>query len=1476
MPVFGLPPALESSLNSLIDLRPPNSWRVSGHGRQEVTVVVRWTLHVSSPSSDKTLHYDDVDKIQPQPARPHCENIIDPQKNFPINRNLDGVSGDINIVLNRHLDQSQHRRHISQTSNSSGENSIGQSYSIDNDEFPVAKKQRRLSSPYRLYRNPSFASSISNLIVYNGKPRDGKCEAGIPRKNTISKDRARSAFRAAYPSFSGSLSCEADTASSGHRVHDKTENMNRKPQRGISKAISFEENRAEKIAASSDEVTARRSPVKTPALPGFQHIEAEKMAAFTEHINHHFRATKPLYPRFRPNPRCTESRESDLIVCEPVPPSHKNCSNDTQAHTTGSTSYNTPPQPTSNVESSSLLCNEKLDQVNNLAVRENLQPTGNNYKSVHTQMKTVQHIFLPNNIKRQSMLASSNTVEHDKALQNGIRAYLAQCGSSESSQQEITDLVDHDEEGDDDLNYSIHDEEDHARKSPLNAPGKEELEKINRESMNGKDLSVLDEKSGVLLRSETGHKRSDESICESLSDPESPSWSLQAKESLQKEPRHSFQEKYVATLERQMKRRLRRQKSSNAEELDLKRNLENDETVHSNGDDDVMVVLDTAEDLLEPNHYANTTDGFNGSVGDNLLSLTAQPSSDLRVRETVDGSLTEDLTDLQPDPPRIPSHDTEDSLEDKNHATSHSLTIDIEAHNLVKETDTGENTSDSTVCQDELTEENEQVPGDETLSNVEDLCNGDDHSQGQCYVGEKTIDDQGDQNKDSDSEKIIENSFLIEKARSEANSGLREEINMSLEEERDENCIETEVDVSVQSEEILQDLARCDSPLEETEARIADTDGCCQPNSLVDRSCDSHDSNQGYKNEDGCEVSSNLSKIECEYDDSFYKNSKNRYKHLKRNRDSKVLTSANSNANNESNSDEASQAKLIIDEEKTDDLLDEENSGSGSPETSTSKNKEICYSDEDCVNKQSNSFGCEKIQNASSVPLIVETPEPSSSDIVVTDKPAHRNFSLRNASSSCPTAEHFPRHSPRYTTDYSDMKYTSATKHSGCVAQRKPKASRKDHSHDSPYSAPQKSPHRSSRKKSKAPKRKGSRFSLSPFPNETFSYSPAKHEKRRKAGSTNNSPYQSPLYLSPTVTRQSSRATSRRASKEDLRYRHRNDSPGMFSLGQSPKPDPQREKKKSFTHSIQSSPSNMHENVKDQDYLLHSSQESLDTASTHKGTYHSQLESSLSTAALSPQVSLVRVDHKLHSAPKKRFRQTFYNQDNAASRSTNRNYGIVPQPSPPQQDCATMCQVESSNLVFAKYPKQANYFPSEHSVPKCSSPEFSSPEFRLTAGAIRDHSIEYMPKSSPRQHTTAFPPSSHEPASRSKRGSSKQPSPAAVFKGSPDYNQGEDGKEVRDLDSPHIHSNSESRSPSLHSSHNVRASSERQESLNSTKQNTFDTSSSPASPAPPSNESPLGFACESFEHLPESSEMKLDDSSSDEASIRPPTPVPSV
>ncbi|XP_055881275.1 uncharacterized protein LOC129925632 [Biomphalaria glabrata] len=56
MPVYGLPPALESSLNSLAGVRPPTSWRVSGHGN-DTTVVLRWT-ECSSPSSDKTIHYD--------------------------------------------------------------------------------------------------------------------------------------------------------------------------------------------------------------------------------------------------------------------------------------------------------------------------------------------------------------------------------------------------------------------------------------------------------------------------------------------------------------------------------------------------------------------------------------------------------------------------------------------------------------------------------------------------------------------------------------------------------------------------------------------------------------------------------------------------------------------------------------------------------------------------------------------------------------------------------------------------------------------------------------------------------------------------------------------------------------------------------------------------------------------------------------------------------------------------------------------------------------------------------------------------------------------------------------------------------------------------------------------------------------------------------------------------------------------------
>ncbi|KAH9496542.1 hypothetical protein Btru_017221 [Bulinus truncatus] len=56
MPVYGLPSALESSLNSLAGVRPPTSWKVSGHGN-DITVVLRWT-ECSSPSSDKTIHYN--------------------------------------------------------------------------------------------------------------------------------------------------------------------------------------------------------------------------------------------------------------------------------------------------------------------------------------------------------------------------------------------------------------------------------------------------------------------------------------------------------------------------------------------------------------------------------------------------------------------------------------------------------------------------------------------------------------------------------------------------------------------------------------------------------------------------------------------------------------------------------------------------------------------------------------------------------------------------------------------------------------------------------------------------------------------------------------------------------------------------------------------------------------------------------------------------------------------------------------------------------------------------------------------------------------------------------------------------------------------------------------------------------------------------------------------------------------------------
>ena len=753
MPVFGLPSALESSLNSLVDLRPPTSWRVSGHGRQEVTVVVRWTLHVCSPSSEKTLDYDEVDKIPPNsaPSRP----VVDAAASLS-QENLSALS-DLNNTSIRtpnkipglghqyrqqyhqqqrqqpHQNQYQHqqlnRRHSQSSSASSQENLEKSHRSLwmdpdGGDRLPMLKKHRRMNNiPYRLYRNPSYGSSRSSNTNPRSRHPSGVDSGPAFRGNITGskdkdKDKPRSAFWATN-SISNSPNLHVNSVSSG-RLGSVGNNDSQcvDSNSSVFKVNSIEDSNSRDKYKAPEALASSTALCQHRLLSSFHHIEADKMATFQNSINHPCLTPRPLYAMpcddFR-SKDCGDLRSRDAAengLLESIGPSssHSNDQRCTNAKPVGNLNYygNAMPSPELEVDV------EDQSDANSLK-QSRTELSG--YKKVHTQMKTIRHIVLPGLSTPQRNPSSEGLVDRDKDLRNGIRAYLAKCGSGDSGQLELSDLVDNDNDEDEDGDVFDY---NGSRRNHANEPISVQAGGKRGRDGKGDGCERLDERNGLLHA--TGKDR--ENIQDALHEPSSNSEAQTIcvhSQGLNEQPNSSFQKEYISTLERQLKRRLEKHASVNSDDREVEASAEEDRNV---------VVIETA---------GNDSDGIGSpGLGYQTKEMTNEndplPQSPLSVsiEQPEEQSTMEEVKPL-----KIIHLAGLHHSDDSHHGgplevcvgesdTSPNVRGETLAEEIVDEAvfDTEDadkrnitvSTSDSTYCQDELSDYSEHLAGDDARS----------------------------------------------------------------------------------------------------------------------------------------------------------------------------------------------------------------------------------------------------------------------------------------------------------------------------------------------------------------------------------------------------------------------------------------------------------------------------------------------------------------------------------------------------------------------------------------------------------------------------------------------------------------------------------------------------------------------------------------------------------------------------------------
>ena len=1551
MPVFGLPSALESSLNSLIDLRPPTSWRVSGHGRQEVTVVVRWTLHVCSPSSEKTLQYEEVDKVLPT-APP--EGLVSAsaddlaQENFPILMGKATAAAG-NRGSNKPASLSQQSRHLKLLNR--GDSQSSGCFSHDNpanfqdnvwvdpeinDCFPLAKKHRRLNNiPYRLYRNPSYGSSSTSSSYRRLSALQGR--AAFRGNNISSKEieKHRSAFRAAF-SVNDSPNNHVSSASSAPLGSFE----NNDSQDVCSINVSFKENKMENTQSGmkSQATQAKSSCIKTyqhKPLSGFQHIEADTMATFKDGNNHPCHTPKPLYanscggllPRDVPN--------SEAIMREAV--SHSpSLQNDRRYNTiqpaiteNGFLDANISPEVVIDVDDLNVTCHDGADA--DYFHHKQLHTTHTGHKKVHTQMKTLKQIVLPGSSTRQRPQEAEYSTDEDKKLRNGIRAYLAKCGSGDSSQVEICDLVDNDNDDDDDDN----DNYSYSRNKGGNPFAKRDSDEFDgKQTIREEKLENLrlDERSGVLLS--TGKSYEDVHVLSPQSPPHNESGINS--QHVSNHPQLSFQKEYISTLEEQFKRCFSGHASVESDEcqvnIDSKvgaiKNDSNRDTDRSSTPRDPIKEVEAEKDSNSPVSVTIDQHEDQGTMEEDN-QRTIQASDTKQNGDSPDKILAKqdvflDDCDGQTNP-------TSNGFEVKYEETSGEMinvdTDDIDNPNMTV------STSDSTYCQDELSYDSDQLPAEEEMANQEisldrgDLQENNFEKSDAKEIARMITPDVNDlDTKDANEEEIREEESVITINVDHEGGNAKEDLpthDMIEQEVREKLNEESEVSVEIDradesEKEVKLDDRNSASAVTEPQHSTLINDQHPGSESSVKAINGTHTDDQCHVEvtdqcpvelSDQCPVEMSSEKEGRGESDS---NSDSHYlidlSPQKDDIDDSVHLLHKNNLGEERTIDESTESSSLIKRRESKCALKLDEGGDriwNVNEVTETKNKVKV----DINDKEVDSSESRLDRRLASVG---ET-SFSQRDTLTTNnnekfkKSPHRNRKRKHAH-RYPSRSPSPYYSPKQTMNCAE---TEQVGDSPCIAstnlsnhstRRKTKTlGRSEGVHTPPYDSPSKSTNRSSRRKTKSMK-KSHRLSAHNSPNhsdnpslyvqdhsnQTLSLTDSNPNSKNTYNKSKSDPGGDNSSKSPSLSSISRSPHEISSTWINERARH---SPGKVmsdkgSRESSPSTSNTRQTNRTYDskHSVKmSNKGHSTEEKEDRNESsfrinrTYDSKHSVKMSNKRHSTEEKEDrdESSFSVISRSPQVSLVRIEHSMHLAPKKRYRQESHDSDCPASRHYRKKDKRHSSKSPRHETLETSPyqRHDESDELPAKDTEVHHKKRSTAHFLHCS-PQHEPQALAEEADAnSRNHSY---PEKSPRpsHHSSSLLSEAENPDWNSTCNSSLEYSPPAQHRHFSSENEAQiiSGKR----------SDSESPKPFTRSCVHSSAVQDLGERLGSTleaktpenvREGKFDTSYAASSPPCPANDSPLGFACESFEHLPEGNDVKLDDSSSDEASIRPPTPL---
>ncbi|RUS74931.1 hypothetical protein EGW08_017311 [Elysia chlorotica] len=1578
MPVFGLPSALESSLNTLIDLRPPTSWRVSGHGRQEVTVVVRWTLHVISPSSEKTLQYEEADKTPPtaRVARPISVRPASlDQESCPLfarqRATVDlGSKGETKLPsllrqARQHLQfldrgDSQSSGCFSQNNPANFQDNLWVDPDLD-DCLPAAKKQRRRNNniPYHIYRNSSFGSSCSTnnpnrrLSAVEGRA----ALSGSNRNGREDNGKHKSAFRSTF-SVSDSPNCLVSSASS---VRVESVDNNDSQNFRLNNSSSIENERDDipphKISMVPVARFSSSKSIQNKHLSGFQHIEADKIASFSDGITHpfYYPTPKPTYANSCSDVKTRDDRKKDIIIHRSF--SHSPILRDNlrqkkmKTITSGNDAHDANISPESVLDVDGLNITYQ-DGTNSGDVYNNHQRknTHTGPKKVHTQMKTVQHIVLPGISIRQRPHDAEGSHDTENKLRNGIRAYLAKCGSSDSSQVELCDLVDNNDDDDEEDNY------DFTENRGIRTPAGHRSSEVERQHEDRE--KKLDERSGLFIPVSNANEDFNDSSPQHSSQIEARAFC----QSGRNHQHNSFQKEYISNLEKQLNRRLSRHASIDLGDCQLDISPEEDlPSVDTNAaSKDMGLSSDPTSQSIEM------------EIGNDVICSTSSPSviggqecqekvnKDNQRRVNLAGSgQIEDTFDNK----TLGAQDS--SLEDYGgkrtpssdccHNTPESSlreTINVITADVVDGVENGHTavcTSESTCCQDELIYDSDQAPGEDEETSEEknldysDSRGSEDHKSGvKQTTGTKINNDTNHESTGADEEETIKEQRKVEDSDQEVcntnDDVCAPEVMIGRVKEKQyeetEVCVEVKKIHEEEKEEELQ--AKGGIGVQHSTLACNQNHGSESPAKAI-----------GDSSEKGLDCPL---EVQCVVEVCSEKDDINESDNTSESHYLIDLSPQKEDIGDSVNSSEEHQAGegQVIDkmnrnspvtrgETRKCELRIEENQNR---RWNINKDKIIadCGSDETGVSN-GHSYCLEKRQVSDDGTSYLQSDTLKTNNNETVKKSPHRHKKRRRGHSSS------THHSPRSPSPFYSPKQTLTCPEKE-IAHRSPCASpatppihstrrkaKGDGKVTSLTDSQSKSSSRSSRKKAKAMK-KSQRFSAQNSPN--LSGNPSLHKQEKS--------YLHSHQLSPS-----------KPNPEDGRLSR---SPSIYSSPRSPHEISstcafervQCSPGKVVGEQISREPSPSVGNIR----LTNNTLDSRHPAKTNSKTRRTQEKDG--HIDYSPQVTLVRIEQSMHAiVPKKRYRQESHDSDCPASRHyrkkdknkkrSSKSLRHEPLQTSPQHGSVESEEIRPADPVVhsPKSSRSTSLSPqpvtdnvdadsSKHSHPikthrlrqrrdslrseegdieensnKMSPPhKIKKHRFRHRSGSPRseedDAEVKY--KKLRLRHQCGSLQSDEDDTKETSRKHSHSQKTLRLRERDDSLRTEEDDTDWNSTCDSSRYQRNNSPDNATRTTYNDRPGSEfvdsfiRSSSFQNTstalnfedrvgstsggktpesdKKDTFDKSSVASSPPcqeiEPA-ESPLGFACESFEHLPEGNDVKLDDSSSDEASIRPPTPL---